>query len=147
MEGRYEALRLRNQLCFPLYLCSKELTRRYQPLLDKINLTYTQYVVMMYFWEMGSASAKDLSHALLLDPSTLTPVLKKLEQKGFLDRARDPGDERSLVITLTEQGRALQDEALAIPAEIGSCVGLTEAEAVQLGALIGKVLTNIEKEL
>ena len=147
MDGRYEALRLRNQLCFPLYVCSRELTRRYQPMLEAINLTYTQYVVMMYFWEMGSASLKDVSRALLLDPSTLTPVLKKLEQKGFLSRARDPQDERSLVITLTEDGRRLQDEALSIPAKIGGCVGLTEDEAVQLGALIGKVLNNIEKEL
>ena len=147
MDGKYEALRLKNQLCFPLYVCSRELTRRYQPLLEAINLTYTQYVVMMYFWEKGSASLKDVSRALLLDPSTLTPVLKKLEAKGFLSRARDPQDERSLAITLTEEGRRLQDEALAIPGKIGGCVGLSEDEAVQLGKLIEKVLNNIEKEL
>jgi len=147
MEDKYEALRLKNQLCFPLYLCSKELIRRYQPLLEGIDLTYTQYVVMMYFWEMGSASAKDLSRALLLDPSTLTPVLKKLEQKGFLSRQRDPQDERSLVIALTEEGAALQDRALSIPGRIGGCVGLSREEAMQLGGLIWKVLTNIEKEL
>ena len=147
MNDPYEALRLRNQLCFPLYLCSKEITRRYQPMLDELDLSYTQYVVMMYFWEMGQGSAKDVSRALLLDPSTLTPVLKKLEQKGFLSRARDPQDERSLVITLTEAGRRLQDEALSIPAKIGGCVGLSADEAVQLGTLIGKVLNNIEKEL
>ena len=147
MDGKYEALRLRNQLCFPLYLCSKELTRRYQPLLDGINLTYTQYVVMMYFWEMGSASPKDLSRALLLDPSTLSPVLKKLEQKGYLSRQRDPQDERSLVIVLTGQGVALQDRALSIPERIGGCVGLSREEAEQLGKLIWKVLNNIEKEL
>ena len=147
MDGRYEALRLRNQLCFPLYLCSKELTRRYQPLLDGINLTYTQYVVMMYFWEMQRASAKEVSRALLIDPSTLTPVLKKLEQKGFLSRERDPSDERSLAIALTEAGAALQDQALDIPQRIGGCVGLTEEEARTLGALIGKVLINIEKEM
>ncbi len=147
MDGKYEALRLRNQLCFPLYLCSKELTRRYQPLLDGINLTYTQYVVMMYFWEMRRASAKEVSRALLIDPSTLTPVLKKLEQKGFLSRERDPSDERSLAIALTEAGAALQDQALDIPQRIGGCVGLTEEEARTLGALIGKVLINIEKEM
>ena len=147
MDGKYEALRLKNQLCFPLYLCSKELVRRYQPLLEGINLTYTQYVVMMYFWEMDSASAKDLSRAVLLDPSTLTPVLKKLEQKGYLSRQRDPQDERSLVVALTEEGAALRDRALSIPERIGGCVGLTREEAVQLGGLIWKVLTNIEKEL
>lgn len=147
MTDRYEALRLRNQLCFPLYLCSKEITRRYQPMLDKLNLTYTQYVVMMYFWEMGSASAKVLSRALLLDPSTLTPILKKLEQKGYLTRERDPGDERSLIVRLTGAGEALKDAALAVPAEMANCLGLSEEEAFQLGALIGKILTNIEKEL
>ena len=147
MVDKYEALRLRNQLCFPLYLCSKEITRRYQPLLDKLNLSYTQYVVMMYFWEMGGASAKELSHALLLDPSTLTPVLKKLEQKGYLTRTRDPHDERSLTIRLTEAGEALKDAALSVPAQMANCLGLSDEEAFQLGALIGKVLTNIEKEM
>ena len=147
MADPYESLRLRNQLCFPLYLCSKEITRRYQPLLDKLNLSYTQYVVMMYFWEMGGASAKELSHALLLDPSTLTPVLKKLEQKGYLTRTRDPHDERSLTIRLTEAGEALKDAALSVPAQMANCLGLSDEEAFQLGALIGKVLTNIEKEM
>ena len=147
MADQYEALRLRNQLCFPLYLCSKEMTRRYQPMLDKLDLSYTQYVVMMYLWEMGGGSAKDISRALLLDPSTLSPVLKKLEQKGYLSRQRDPQDERSLVIALTEEGAALQDRALSIPERIGGCVGLSREEAEQLGKLIWKVLNNIEKEL
>jgi DNA-binding MarR family transcriptional regulator len=147
MEEKYESLRLRNQLCFPVYLCAKELTRRYQPLLDKLNLTYTQYVVMMYFWEMGRGSARDVSRALMLDPSTLTPILKKLEQKGYLDRARDPADERSLIITLTGAGEALRDKALDIPARVSGCMGLTDEEARQLNALMGKILNNIEKEL
>ena len=147
MEQRYEALRLENQLCFPLYLCAKELTRRYQPMLDGLNLTYTQYIVMMYFWEMGSGSAKDLSRALLLDPSTLTPILKKLEGKGYLARARDPADERSLIITLTNEGAALRERALDIPARMGNCIGLSEGEARTLGGLIGKILNNLEKEI
>jgi DNA-binding MarR family transcriptional regulator len=146
MEQKYEALRLGNQLCFPLYLCAKELTRRYQPLLEGIGLTYTQYVVMMYFWEVGSGTARDVSRALLLDPSTLTPVLKKLEQKGYLDRARDPADERSLIITLTDAGAALREKALDIPARMGDCVGLDEEEARTLAGLIGKVLNHLEKE-
>ena len=147
MADQYEALRLRNQLCFPLYLCSKEMTRRYQPMLDKLDLSYSQYVVMMYLWEMGGGSAKDISRALLLDPSTLTPILRKLEQKGYLARKRDERDERSLSITLTDAGRELQDAALEIPAKMANCVGLSEEEAFQLGTLIGKILTNIEKEL
>ena len=147
MEEKYEALRLRNQLCFPLYLCSKEMTRRYQPLLDKLDLSYTQYVVMMYFWEMGGGSAKDVSRALLLDPSTLTPILRKLEQKGYLARARDPKDERSLSIRLTEAGLALRDRALDVPARMADCLGLSKSETFLLEALIAKILTNIEKEL
>ena len=147
MSDRYESLRLRNQLCFPLYLASKEITRKYQSMLDKLDLTYTQYIVMMFFWEFGRGSARDLSRALLLDPSTLTPVLKKLEQKGYVARARDPEDERSLIITLTDAGAALKDAALDVPKQMGSCIGLSEDEAVRLGTLIHKVLTNIEKEL
>ena len=147
MDGRYESLRLRNQLCFPLYLCSKELIRRCQPMLDKLDLTYTQYIVMMYFWEMERGSARDVSRALLLDPSTLTPILRKLEQKGCLARERDPRDERSWIITLTDAGAALRDRALEIPGRMADCLGLDASEAAQLGRLIDKVLNNIEKEL
>ena len=147
MDGKYDALRLRNQLCFLLYLCSKEITRRYQPLLEKLDLTYTQYVVMMYYWEMGSSTAKELSEALLLDPSTLTPILRKLEKKGYLKRSRNPEDERSILLSLTSEGLALQDRALAVPAEMANCLGLKEEEAYQLGMLLGKILTNVEKEL
>ncbi|MBE5807269.1 MAG: MarR family transcriptional regulator [Clostridiales bacterium] len=144
MDDKYQALRLKNQLCFPLYLCAKEVTRRYQPMLDRLDLTYTQYIVMMYFWEMGSGSARDLSRAVTLDPSTLTPILKRLDQKGYLTRARDPRDERSMIISLTAAGRALQDDALQVPARMADCLGLSEAEAVRLGGLLGKILANIE---
>ncbi len=147
MDGKYDALRLRNQLCFPLYLCSKEIRRRYQPLLEKLDLTYTQYVVRMYYWEMGSSTAKELSEALLLDPSTLTPILRKLEKKGYLKRSRNPEDERSILLSLTSEGLALQDRALAVPTEMANCLGLKEEEAYQLGMLLGKILTNVEKEL
>ena len=147
MAESYEPLRLRNQLCFPLYLCSKEITRLYGPMLEELNLTYTQYIVMMYFWEVERSNAKELSRALLLDPSTLTPILKKLEQKGYLARERDPKDERSLVIHLTDAGEALKDDALEVPARMANCLGLSPEEAMRLGELIGKVLNNIEKEL
>ena len=88
MEDKYEALKLKNQLCFPVYLCAKEIQRKYAPFLDKLNLTYTQYVVMMYFWEHGGSNVKAIGNALLLDPSTLTPLLKKLEAKGYITRTR-----------------------------------------------------------
>jgi len=146
MDDKYEVLRLKNQLCFPIYLCAKEIQRRYTPFLDKLNLTYTQYVVMMYFWEFGSSNVKALGKTLLLDPSTLTPLLKKLEAKGYLTRTRSAQDERNLLVELTDSGRALQDKALEIPAQIGKCLDLSEQEAVTLYQIMYKVLQNVEKE-
>ena len=147
MPDKYESLRLHSQLCFPIYLCSKEIVRRYTPMLEALDLTYTQYIVMMYFWEFERGTVKAVSQALLLDPSTLTPVLKKLERKGFLSRRRSDSDERSVDISLTETGRALQDAALGVPTRMGKCLDLTYEEARTLGALITKALMNIEKEM
>lgn len=145
-QDKYEALRLKNQLCFPLYLCAKELQRRYAPFLEEINLTYTQYVVMMYFWEKGSSNVKAIGKALLLDPSTLTPLLKKLEAKGYLTRKRSKEDERNLIVELTPEGDALKDKAVDIPQKIGACLQLTENEAAAFYQTLYKVLQNIEKE-
>lgn len=145
-EEKYEALRLKNQLCFPLYLCAKELQRRYAPCLDALNLTYTQYVVMMYFWEFGSSNVKAIGKALLLDPSTLTPLLKKLESKGYLTRTRSKEDERNLIVELTESGGALKDKALEIPQKIGCCLGLSEEEGLILYQTLYKMLRNISSE-
>ena len=142
----YAPLRLKNQLCFPIYLCAKELVQKYRSFLDKLDLTYTQYIVMMYFWERGSSSQKQLSETLLLDPSTLTPLLKKLEAKGYLSRRRSPEDERQLILSPTEKGLALQEAALRVPAEMGACIGLSGSEAETLYRLIYKVLTNITEE-
>ena len=146
MDKKYEVLKLENQLCFPMYLCAKEIQRRYTPFLDAINLTYTQYVVMMYFWEHGSSNVKTIGKALLLDPSTLTPLLKKLEAKGFLTRTRSERDERNLIVTLTDEGEALRNRALDIPAKMGECLALSKEETVTLYQILYKVLHNIEKE-
>ena len=146
MESKYAALALKNQLCFPIYLCSKEIVRRYGPLLDKINLTYTQYIVMMYFWEKRESNVKEISKTLLLDSSTLTPLLKKLEDKGYITRARSTVDERNLSITITKKGLKLRDAALLVPGKIGRCINLSDEEALTLYKLIYKVLVNIEKE-
>ena len=146
MDKKYEVLKLENQLCFPMYLCAKEIQRRYTPFLDAINLTYTQYVVMMYFWEHGSSNVKTIGKALLLDPSTLTPLLKKLEAKGFRTRTRSERDERNLIVTLTDEGEALRDRALDIPAKMGECLALSKEETVTLYQILYKVLHNIEKE-
>ena len=145
MEDKYAPLRLRNQLCYPLYLCSKQITQLYKPMLSELNLTYTQYIVMMFFWEVGRSTEKELSKALLIDPSTLTPVIRKLVEKGYLKKERDESDERSNKIELTEEGSALKDKALGIPKRMCSCVGLNDEEMLQLGTLIDKILKNIEE--
>lgn len=142
---KYDSLNLKNQLCFPIYLCSKELTRKYTPLLNELDLTYTQYVVMMYFWEQKKSNVKTLGDALLLDSSTLTPLLKKLELKGYIKRERSGSDERNLIITLTSKGEMLKDKALNIPFKMKNCLNLNEDEALTLYKLIYKVLENIER--
>ena len=145
MKDKYESIRLRNQLCFPLYAVSNMITRNYKPLLDELDLTYTQYVVMMYMWEKRSGNVKEIGNALLLDSGTLTPLLKKLEAKGFITRVRSKVDERNLEIEITEEGMALRDKALTVPAEMSKCVALTKEEAETLCRLIHKVLAHIEE--
>ena len=141
---KYDALKLSNQVCFPLYACSKELVSQYTPYLKKIGITYTQYIVMMVLWEHGSVSSRDLAEKLHLDYGTLTPVLKKLESIGYLTRTRDPEDERLLIVTLTNKGDEVKDEALKIPSCIASCVGLSEEEFKMLYILTYKALNNME---
>ena len=145
MESKYDSLKLENQLCFPLYLCSKEIIKKYTPLLNKVNLTYTQYLVMMYFWEKKSSNVKDISKTLLRDSSTLTPLLKKLESKGYITRIRSSYDERNLDIKITNTGLKLRDKVLNIPKEMGKCVNLTEEEAEMLYKIIYKILINVER--
>ncbi len=141
-----DPLRLENQLCFPLYLCSKEIIRKYTPILEKLNLTYTQYIVMMYFWEKEKSNVKEISKTLLLDSSTLTPLLKKLEKKGYITRVRSSIDERNLEIEITKEGKNLKNKALSIPEQIGKCIDITEDEAKALYSLLYKILINVEKE-
>jgi len=143
--NKYDSLKLKNQLCFPIYLCSKEIIRKYTPLLNELNLTYTQYIVMMYFWEVEESNLKDLGKTLMLDSSTLTPLLKKLELKGYIERKRSFTDERNLSIKLTEEGIRLRNKALDIPSKMGKCVNLSDSEAKTLYSLIYKVLLNVEE--
>ena len=141
-----ESLKLKNQLCFPLYACSKELIKRYKPLLDKLDLTYTQYIAMMVLWEYGSINVKNLGDMLYLDSGTLTPLLKKLESKGYITRNRDTADERNLIISITDSGKKLKNEAMGVPSEISKCVCLTEEEAIELYRLLYKVLGKFGEE-
>ena len=146
MESKYDSLSLKNQLCFPIYLCSKEMIRRYTPMLEQLDLTYTQYVVMMYFWEKKTSNVKELSQAMLLDSGTLTPLLKKLEAKGYINRVRSKKDERNLEVTITKKGLDLRKQALSIPDAMAECIGLSKEESETLYSLIYKVLQNVLKE-
>ena len=140
MEKNYEMLKLGNQLCFPLYACSREIVKKYHPLLDEIGLTYTQYIVMLVMWEDRKISVKQLGERLYLDSGTLTPVLKSLEAKGFVTRRRSAEDERVLIVELTEEGESLRETAVDIPPRIGCCVQLTPDEAGELYRLLYKIL-------
>ncbi|MBQ2991338.1 MAG: MarR family transcriptional regulator [Clostridia bacterium] len=147
MDGmEWDMLRLENQLCFPLYACSKEIIRRYTPYLEPIGLTYTQYITMMVLWEKKEMSVKALGQTLYLDSGTMTPVLKKLEGKGFIVRRRSREDERNVMISLTGEGEALKEKAAHIPEKMGACVRLELQEAMQLQALLKKVLSGLEEE-
>lgn len=143
---RYTALRLKNQLCFPLYAVSNIITRRYKPLLDQLNLTYTQYIVMMVLWEEGEVNEKFLCEALFLQSNTMTPLLKKLTEKGYIRKERSGADERNLVITLTESGRALQEKALCVPESIAKEFALTPEEAMSLYQTLYKILEQERKK-
>ena len=140
MEEKYNALLLDHQLCFPLYACARETIKLYKPFLDELDLTYTQYITMMVLWERGSVSVKELGEALYLDSGTLTPLLKKMEAKGLLTRRRSTEDERSLIVTLTDQGRDLRDKALDVPAKMSRCVVLSREESLELYRLLYKLL-------
>ena len=129
MSDKYDCLKLKSQLCFPLYACSKEIIRKYKPFLDKFDLTYTQYITMMALWENESMNVRELGLVLFLDSGTLTPVLKKLESKGYIERKRSKEDERNLIVTVTEKGWKLREEALSIPESMSSCVNLEPEEA------------------
>lgn len=137
---KYDVLKLDNQICFPLYACSKEVVRRYKPFLDEIDLTYTQYIAMMVMWENESISVKELGDRLYLDSGTLTPVLKSLEKKGYVSRNRSKEDERVLIVSITDLGLKLKEQAVDIPGKIGSCVSLPAEDAKKLYELLYKVL-------
>ena len=140
MPDKYASLRLKNQLCFPLYAVSNMITRKYKPLLDKLDLTYTQYIVMMVLWEEKQVNEKLLCETLCLKSNTVTPLLKKLEEKGYIKKEKDKNDERNLVITLTSAGEKLQDEALCVPEAIAKEFHLSPEEATFLYTILYKML-------
>ncbi len=143
-EKNYDVLKLENQLCFPLYAASREIIRQYRPLLDELDLTYTQYITMMVFWEVGQINVKELGKRLYLDSGTLTPLLKSLEAKGYVNRSRSKEDERVLNVALTAEGEALRERAVEIPGKLMGCLPLEEKEALELYRLLYKLLENSE---
>ena len=144
MADDYSALKLENQLCFPLYAAAKEVVRRYRPFLDELDLTYTQYITMMVMWEEKQISVKELGEKLFLDSGTLTPLLKSLEQKEYVSRHRSNKDERVLLVTLTEKGEQLREKAVEVPHQMVSCIKLSRDEAKMLYSLLYKLLGSVE---
>jgi len=135
-----ELLRLDKQLCFPLYVAAKEVVSRYKPFLDEIDLTYTQYITMMVMWENNTVTVKELGEHLHLDSGTLTPLLKRLQSKGYVRRYRSSDDERVVYISITDEGEKLKEIASSIPGKMMSCMNLDAKEAVLLYDLLYKVI-------
>ena len=141
-----DSLKLENQLCFPLYLCSKEIIRKYTPYLSKIDLTYTQYIVMMVMWDKKQMNVKELGEYVYLDSGTLTPLLLKLEKKGYITRTKAEDDARNLILEVTSKGMKLRDKASDIPQEMSKCVKLSEDEAKVLYKTLYKILDYFKEE-
>ena len=144
MEEKYEALKLSKQLCFPLYACSREMIKLYKPFLDELGLTYTQYITKMVLWEHKALTVKALGQELFLDSGTLTPLLKKLEEKGLVTRRRSDLDERNLIVTITEEGEAMKDRALHIPAEMTKCILLPKEDIRELYRMLHQLLEFVK---
>ena len=138
----HEAMKLTNQLCFPLYAAARNVTGLYTPWLKPLGLTYTQYIVFLVLWEEDGISVTEIGEKLMLDNGTLSPLLKKMEKAGYINRRRSSDDERVVVITLTEEGRALQEKAKDIPRQMAGCVELSPEKAQMLYTLLYELLGN-----
>lgn len=143
---KYDALLLKNQLCFPTYAVANKIIRKYQPLLEKIDLTYTQYIVMMVMWEKKQVNEKELCESLFLKTNTLAPLLKRLKEKGFIEITKDKVDRRNLVISLTKKGEELQEKAMDVPPSIAKEFNLTEEEAIFFYKILYKILNHEREE-
>ena len=142
--NKYDKIKLENQLCFPLYAVSKEIIRKYKPFLDKIDLTYTQYITMMVLWDDNNINVKNLGKKIYLDSGTLTPLLNKLEDKGLIKKYKNKDDERNLIISLTDKGIKLKEKALEIPDNVKTCIKLDNEESYILYKLLYKLLEGME---
>ncbi len=143
---KYDCLKLENQLCFPLYAASREILRMYTPLLKEIDLTYTQYIVMMVMWEKKTLTVGEIGKMLYLDTGTLSPLLKSMEKKSLIKRERNSLDERIVEISITEEGEKLKEKAASIPQKIGSCLKITKDEAETLYKILYEIIDSGEKK-
>jgi len=141
---KYKNLKLDNQLCFALYAASREVIKLYKPILDKYNLTYTQYVTLLVLWEKEKIAVKEIGEKLHLDSGTITPVLKKLESMELIKKYRDPQDDRVVLVEVTSKGRLLKDEILQVPEQIYCKVGVTEEEFIVLKSSLDKLLNKFD---
>ena len=143
-DTSYDALKLENQMCFPLYAASREVIKQYKPYLDTIELTYTQYIAMLLLWENKTMTVKELGEHMYLDSGTLTPLLKKLEAKGLVSRVRSTEDERNLNVNITEKGEKLRDKALDIPCKVHDGTKLTPEELEIFLGVLNKILKKFK---
>ena len=137
-----EAMKLSNQMCFPLYAAARSVTSLYTPHLKPLGLTYTQYLVLLVLWEHDGVSVGEICDALMLDSGTLSPLLKKLQQAGYIEKQRSASDDRIVIVTLTEEGRALQEQAKDVPLEVSQCIELPPEKARMLYELLYELLGN-----
>lgn len=141
-----EAMKLSNQLCFPLYAAARNITGLYTPYLKPLGLTYTQYIVLLVLWEKDGISVTEIGEKLMLDNGTLSPLLKKLEQAGYIRRQRKAEDERVVTVTLTEAGKSLQEKAKDVPVSVACGVSLAPEKARMLYTLLYELLENRKSE-
>ena len=141
-QNYHEAMKLDNQLCFPIYAASRVITSLYTPYLKPHGLTYTQYILFLVLWEKDGLTVGEICKRLMLDSGTLSPILKKLRQQGYIEKQQSTSDERSFIITLTEKGRELQVQAKDIPFQVGRCVNISPEKAYQLRDLLNELLGN-----
>ena len=139
-EQEYECLRLDQQLCFPLYAAARKVTGYYTPYFKECGLTYTQYIVLLVLWEKDPISVKEIGEKLYLDSGTLTPLLKKMEEKEWVKRTRSREDERVVMISLTKEGKDLQKKCRDIPATVGECIHLNKEDAENLYRILYQIL-------
>ena len=141
-----DILKIENQLCFPLYACSKEIIRKYKPFLEELDLTYTQYIVMLVLWENDQINVKQLGEKLYLDSGTLTPLLKKLEQKNYIHKFKNKTDERNRMIEITKEGQDLKEKAKNIPIQMGKCLNISKEDANNLYQILYRILKDINEK-